>query len=71
MCYRPLVSPWVLIQPFFGLIYIYQNMNVILWVSQFKKKLLELKSFMKHFRFIDDLCALNDGKEFQKSYKKI
>ena len=23
------------------------------------------------FRFIDDLCALNDGGEFQKSYKEI
>ena len=29
------------------------------------------KKFHETFRFIDDLCALNDGRQFQKSYKEI
>ena len=43
---------------------------------KFMKKLIKnniarAKKFHGTFRFIDDLCALNNGGEFEKSYKEI
>ena len=63
-------SPWVMIQPVFELICIYQNMNVILWVVN-KEDIAGAKLFHRAFRFIHDLYALNDGGKIQKSCKQI
>ena len=36
-----------------------------------KTDIVRAKRFHGTFRFIDDLCALNDGNEFLHSYKEI
>ena len=36
-----------------------------------KEDIPRAKMFHGTFRFVDDLCALNDGENFQKSYKEI
>ena len=36
-----------------------------------KEGIAEAKTFHGTFQCIDDLCALNDGVEFQNSYKEI
>ena len=52
-------------QPFFGLICISFTIKLI------KKDTASAKKFHGTFRFTDDLCALNDGGEFQKPHKKL
>ena len=36
-----------------------------------KEDIAQAKKFHGTFQCIDDLCVLNDGVEFQKSYKEI
>ena len=36
-----------------------------------KEDIARAKKFHGTFRFINDLCALNDGREFQMPYKEI
>ena len=40
-------------------------------VKLFKEGIAQAKKFHRIFWFIDDLWALNDGGEFQKSYEEI
>ena len=36
-----------------------------------KEDIARAKKFHGTFRFTDDLCVFNDGRKFQKSYKKV
>ena len=40
-------------------------------VRLIKEDIAETRRFHETFWFIDDLCAFNDGREFQMSYKEI
>ena len=44
-------------------------MNLIF--GKIKEDIALTKKFQGTFRFIDDICALNDGGQFQKSNKEI
>ena len=46
-------------------------MNVILWVSELKKALLELKSFMKLFNLLMTFVHLMKEKNFKSYTKKL
>ena len=64
--YRSLTSQWVLTQPLFGIIYIYQKMNDFIG-NLIKKDIARAKKIHETLQFIDNICALNDGRKFQKS----
>ena len=49
-------------------LYFYENK----WLMQLKKKdLVSARKFGNTFRFIDDLCAINDGGLFEKHFREI
>ena len=56
--------------PFFANLFLYHYERQ--WLLNMKKKdLAKARKFGETFRFIDDLCALNDGGEFEKHYREI
>ena len=56
--------------PFFANLFLYHYERQ--WLLKLKKKdLAKARKFGNTFRFIDDLCALNDGGEFEKHYGEI
>ena len=56
--------------PFFANLFLYHYERQ--WLLKLKKEdLAKARKFGNTFRFIDDLCTLNDGGEFEKHYREI
>ena len=56
--------------PFFANLFLYHFESK--WIKKIKKTDIgRARRFANTFRFIDDLTALNDGGEFEKSFKEI
>ena len=56
--------------PFFANLFLHHYQRQ--WLLNLKKKdLAKARKFGSTFRFIEDLCAFNDGGEFEKHYREI
>ena len=56
--------------PFFANLFLYYFENK--WIKKIKKTdIRRARRFANTFRFIDDLTALNDGGEFERSFREI